>query len=524
MIETDSQSEETARAEAGNPAVVPLPETTAPVAAPEETTAPDSPAASVLGESARRSLNRRRRHNKPPKWALRLAQRTGSLREFIRDEIADWLHANRAELISYVGSTVFLVMVAGAMAFWAMPPEARDDVFAMLVTRLEYDDAPMEMVEVLPEEPPKVLEDFGVASNMAELTSNFDAGESLLEVDSIPDKEFATDLVPTESEIKQVMRLGEFGGRSKAGRRVAVHKYGGTVNSERAVNTGLAWLQKIQQEDGSWNFSKVGQGARAGSFRRTEVGATSMALLCFLGGGHTHAEDGAYKDVVRRGLAFIGKEATIQQGTADLRGSYESNSGMYVHALATICISEARALARRDRDLTKLTEMAVSFIEAAQDPTSGGWRYKPRDDTSDTSVVGWQVMAMQSAKAGGIRFPSKSLRLARDYLKDAQTDEDGAFYSYQPGGGRKPAMTAVGLLCRMYMGWKRDNEGLRKGVSRLSSIGPSKTDIYYNYYAAQVLHHWGGDEWKRWNEEATRSPGQRSDYRRPRQRKLAGYQ
>ena len=23
--------------------------------------------------------------------------------------------------------------------------------------------------------------------------------------------------------------------------------------------------------------------------------------------------------------------------------------------------------------------------------------------------------------------------------------------------------------------------------------------MYYNYYATQVLHHWGGEEWRRWN-------------------------
>jgi hypothetical protein len=23
--------------------------------------------------------------------------------------------------------------------------------------------------------------------------------------------------------------------------------------------------------------------------------------------------------------------------------------------------------------------------------------------------------------------------------------------------------------------------------------------MYYNYYATQVLHHWGGEEWKKWN-------------------------
>ena len=62
-----------------------------------------------------------------------------------------------------------------------------------------------------------------------------------------------------------------------------------------------------------------------------------------------------------------------------------------------------------------------------------------------------------------------------------------------------PATTAVGLLCRMYLGWKRDNPHLKNGVEYLSKVGPSPSDMYYNYYATQVMHHWGEEEWVKWN-------------------------
>ncbi len=51
----------------------------------------------------------------------------------------------------------------------------------------------------------------------------------------------------------------------------------------------------------------------------------------------------------------------------------------------------------------------------------------------------------------------------------------------------------------MYMGWDRDNPALKNGVEYLSKTGPSTKDVYYNYYATQVMHHWGGEEWKKWN-------------------------
>ena len=76
---------------------------------------------------------------------------------------------------------------------------------------------------------------------------------------------------------------------------------------------------------------------------------------------------------------------------------------------------------------------------------------------------------------------------------------DGAMYSYMPGDGPRDSMTAVGLLCRMYMGWSRERPALKAGVEHLAKVGPRRGDIYYNYYATQVLHHWGGDLWKQWN-------------------------
>jgi len=68
------------------------------------------------------------------------------------------------------------------------------------------------------------------------------------------------------------------------------------------------------------------------------------------------------------------------------------------------------------------------------------------------------------------------------------------------------ATTAIGLLSRMYLGWKKDNPALQWGVAWLSRQGPSgpdgeKANMYYNYYATQVMLHWEGPEWRKWNEK-----------------------
>jgi hypothetical protein len=51
----------------------------------------------------------------------------------------------------------------------------------------------------------------------------------------------------------------------------------------------------------------------------------------------------------------------------------------------------------------------------------------------------------------------------------------------------------------MYLGWKKDHPGIEKGIEFLDKTGPSKGNMYFNYYATQVLHHFEGEEWKRWN-------------------------
>ena len=63
-------------------------------------------------------------------------------------------------------------------------------------------------------------------------------------------------------------------------------------------------------------------------------------------------------------------------------------------------------------------------------------------------------------------------------------------------------MTAEGLLCRQYLGWDRNADRLLAGAEVLLDhpISKSDRDVYYWYYATQVLHNMEGEMWERWNE------------------------
>jgi hypothetical protein len=50
----------------------------------------------------------------------------------------------------------------------------------------------------------------------------------------------------------------------------------------------------------------------------------------------------------------------------------------------------------------------------------------------------------------------------------------------------------------MYLGWKKDHPALQRGVEFLATKGPTP-DLYYSYYATQIMHHMEGDAWQAWN-------------------------
>jgi hypothetical protein len=287
---------------------------------------------------------------------------------------------------------------------------------------------------------------------------------------------------------------GELGGRIGGARAKLVAKGGGTTASEKCVGLGLRWLARHQEPDGNWNFHHGPDDP--GSLEKCTTGATGLALLAFLGAGHTHrSEQARYQFTVDKGIRFL-RAQMKREGNGDLRGTVVANEGMYAQAIATLALCEAYGLTR-DSKLKDPAQQAVDFIVAAQDPKGGGWRYAPHDP-GDTTVTGWQIMALKSAKNSGLKVPEQTLARAGHFLDYVQT-AGGSRYGYD-GPGETPAMTAIGLLCRMYLGWTRSSAPLKSGVEYLSRTGPSLDDIYYDYYASQTLHQWGGSEWKKWND------------------------
>ncbi len=295
------------------------------------------------------------------------------------------------------------------------------------------------------------------------------------------------------------LRGAMFAGRDPRLRKQLVRDQGGTTATEAAVARGLEWMARHQNADGSWSlhaFHKA-PGARGkpdGLGRQSDLAGTALGLLPFLGAGQTHYQ-GDHQSVVRSGLSWL---IDHQAANGDLRQPNDFGR-MYAHGMGAIVLCEAYAMTGDPR-LRVPAQKAIDFIVDAQH-SEGGWRYSP-GQAGDTSVVGWQLMALQSARMHyQLNVPQETLDRAGLFLDQVQTDRYGGQYAYRPGRRATEVMSAEALLCRLYLGWKTDHPGVDVGVGYLLDHLPEirNPNVYYWYYGTQVLHHVGGPRWRKWN-------------------------
>ena len=112
-------------------------------------------------------------------------------------------------------------------------------------------------------------------------------------------------------------------------------------------------------------------------------------------------------------------------------------------------------------------------------------------------------MALKLAKMAGLAVSSFALENCQHWLQLVSKGEPRAF-TYQYGREPSPSMTAVGLLCRQYLGAKADAADMIEGKEYLRAHPPENSDNairdnYYWYYATQVMYNLNGPEWDQWN-------------------------
>jgi hypothetical protein len=401
----------------------------------------------------------------------------------------------------------FLLIILALMT--VPPPPDNSKSIAVSSTPQEEEETVEEFEEEKVEldlENTVVTEQTNVTAVVAtEMTEAVETPSPAMDVDAAPIAVELSDFGEQTAPKNDLMAtIGSFtgtgvAGRGEAARGAMVRSAGGNDASEAAVAAALEWFANHQMPDGGWNYDhRVGQcNARCGNggnLTDCRTGATAQALLPFLGAGQTH-KTGKYKKNVEAGLYFLTQQMKVKPQMGLQCGDLAQGGGsMYSHGMASIVLCEAYAMTH-DKGLMMPAQLSLNHIVYAQDPVGGGWRYGPRTP-GDTSVVGWQLMALKSGHMAYLQVPPATIVGANKFLDSVMSDY--AYYGYtDPGRGQ--ATTAIGMLCRMYLGWKKDHPGIEKGIQYLSQTGPSPGNMYYNYYATQCMRHYEGELWDKWN-------------------------
>ncbi|MFM9065707.1 MAG: hypothetical protein ACKOUR_00045 [Planctomycetota bacterium] len=278
---------------------------------------------------------------------------------------------------------------------------------------------------------------------------------------------------------------------------------GGNQKTEAAVNSALGWLIRNQSTDGRWDPARFGAGQenralghdRGGAGAHADTGITALALLALLGSGHTHLQ-GEHREAVQHGLEFLMRQ---QRTDGELGGSAELFARMYCHSMSTLALGEAYSMTG-DTRLRPFVERAVRYTLAAQDPQTGGWRYRP-GDTGDMSQFGWQVMSLKSAQLSRLEIPERSRLGMVRFIDQCSSGTQRGLASYRPGERPSRTMTAESLVCRLFVGVYRD-EQLREAERFLLEELPQadKENFYYWYYGTLAMFQVQGDGWLKWNQ------------------------
>ena len=310
---------------------------------------------------------------------------------------------------------------------------------------------------------------------------------------------------------------------------------GGDVDTESAVERALAWLAQAQGIDGGWHAAEHGAGRvpsaannrthseyRHNAGLKANTAMTGLALLAFLGAGHTHI-DGLYKEVVNRGLLYLKNQ---QLPSGDLSGRDQVGreptvrfARMYSHGMAALALTEAYGMTG-DPVLLPTVQSACKYTLEAMNPRTGGWRYEfPTDDPGDMSQFGWQAMLLKSsANHQAISLAPQTRLVMQRFMDSVSTGRHGGLGIYRPKAGQMaaseqatPAMTAELLASRLLLSFPitplAAEEGQRMILKNLP--GQSEENLYYWYYATLAMYQLRGDgelnsqsqlAWNQWND------------------------
>jgi hypothetical protein len=311
-----------------------------------------------------------------------------------------------------------------------------------------------------------------------------------------------------------------------------------TEETERSVQLALEFLARHQHSDGRFDpqhFHKLcpdepkckPEGARV---EFDPSGTTALCVLAFLGAGYG-PDGGKFKDEITRALDYLlaREQANGNFLTNDLIGGY--NRPISAQALAEACLITG------DEELAWAAQRSLDFLTTIQNKL-GGWRYRVRIETTDTSCMSWNLFALKTGEKAGLQI--REIALAGCYrVMDLYStpvldhreefldiDPDYGYevgrdtkYTYETGyqnpvWDSKYATIPLGIMCRIFTGWRRSHpfcigsankilEDMMEEIPRNENWSLYRSfreyPTYAWYYGTLAMHQMGGRYFREWN-------------------------
>ncbi|MCZ6596412.1 MAG: hypothetical protein O7B99_02110, partial [Planctomycetota bacterium] len=200
-------------------------------------------------------------------------------------------------------------------------------------------------------------------------------------------------------------------------------------------------------------------------------------------------------------------------------GAVDSWNFVTEHALATQVLAEA-AYSSRSPAVHRAAQKATTYLLRARNPYAA-WRYEvPPTGDNDTMVTGAIALALATARDVGLTVDATAFEGALAWI-DEVTDPATGRIGYDAMGSwdarydfntrflpeKGEAMTALGLLCRLFLGQDpKDHPIMEKHADLLRRTPPTwdpegfGCDMISWYYGTYAMFQMGGSHWKNWNQ------------------------
>lgn len=359
------------------------------------------------------------------------------------------------------------------------------------------------------------------------------------------------------SSIGNGFDLRRTSGKKDAAKALLLDYYGGTQPSEDAVKEGLKWLDrrmnaKTNKTAAPWNFDhslqptgKPRPGSQdVGTAKEAVNAATSLALMAFLGAGHT-PKTGEYRNIISDSLKFLRDAAkpvaesdslpntVISQLVANKLSANElslaekSSPAFRAHAWSTLVFCEAAGYLAETKNNEAKTyeEIALRLLNhlCKQQNKDGGWPHRERllsarffpvtsIDANNSSVEAtlWNLMAIKAAQdadlpvdeeviASAVKYLSTELKLITDKWKSTGRGDDSGLTM----GVTQTELIAIRniLLGNLLLREPVNSELWKSVCEQLTQLPAQPGDALSHFLTALLARDMDDEAWESWNKK-----------------------